>query len=376
MVLPTGPDLVLAAAPHAPVRLADLLAQAVAMGASDVHIKASAVPAVRVDGDLRPTGFPVLTERQAAFLVEQALVAAADRETLLRDGQVDFAYVDDTGERFRGNAYRTRGATAMVLRHVRAHVPALGDLGFPPVMSSLALLESGLIIVSGPTGSGKSTTLASMVDCINRSRRCHILTIEDPIEFVHHDDQASVSQREVLTDTVDFASALRAGMRQDPDVILVGEIRDAETMRTALQAAETGHLVLTSLHAKTVVDAVNRVVDLFPRDEQQQMRRSMAETLRALVCQRLLPTGGRRALALELCVGTTRVQDAIADAERTADLEEILSESGFYGMRTFQQDLVDLVMSGRVTLAEAEKVATRPTDLRVALRRAGSKEVA
>ena len=375
MALPTSPDVV-AALPHAPARLDDLLVQAVAAGASDLHVRAGAVPLLRIDGLLQPAGLSELTERQAAFLVEQAVAAPLDRETLVRDGQVDFALVDAAGERFRGNAYRARGATAMVLRHVRSTVPSLDELGFPPVMRNLALVEGGLIIVSGPTGSGKSTTLASMVDCINRSRRCHILTIEDPIEFTHRDVLASISQREILTDTRDFASALRAGMRQDPDVILVGEIRDAETMRTALQAAETGHLVLTSLHAKTVSDAVNRVIDLFGPDEQRQARRSLAETTRGIVCQRLLPTGGRRALALEIGVGTTRVQEAIGDPDRAMELEEILAEGQFYGMRTFQQGLTALVVSGRVSLDEAEKVASRPADLRLAVRQAGFRESA
>lgn len=372
MGLPTSPDIVAPAA----VTLGELLVSAVALGASDLHIRSGVAPLVRIDGELHSLDTPPLSEHDATRLVDEALAREADRLAYQQKLQHDFALVDEHGERFRGSAYRMRGTSAMVLRHVRGVVPTLADLGLPPVIRNLALTTSGLIIVAGPTGSGKSTTLASMVDCINASRACHILTIEDPIEFTHQDQLASVSQREVPTDTPDFASALRSGMRQDPDVILVGEIRDLETMTTALYAAETGHLVLASLHAKSSVDAINRILDIFPSHEQRQARNSLAESLRGVICQRLVPTirGGRRALCIEVAVGTTRLQDAIADPDRMSELESIIADGQFYGMRTFQQDLVRLVVGKTISLEEAEQVSSRPSDLRVALKQAGFKE--
>ncbi|MCX6432816.1 MAG: ATPase, T2SS/T4P/T4SS family, partial [Actinobacteria bacterium] len=222
------------------------------------------------------------------------------------------------------------------------------------------------------------TSLAAMIDVINAERRCHILTIEDPIEFLHRDKMATISQRELHTDTLEFPRALRSGMRQDPDVILIGEIRDPETMRTALQAAETGHLVLASLHARTVVDAVNRVIDIFPVDEQRQARASVSESLQGVLCQHLVGAadGVGRKMVLEVAVATPRTREAIADVEKTGMLQDIVADGAFYGMRTFEQDAVRLVMSGDITVDEAEKVVTRSADLHVALRRAGFREQA
>ena len=264
----------------------------------------------------------------------------------------------------------------MVLRHVRDDVPTLDGLGLPPIVRALTEKSAGLILVCGPTGSGKTTTLAAMVGAINATRRCHILTIEDPIEFLHTDAVATVSQRELHTDTLDFATALRAGLRQDPDVILVGEIRDLATMRTALQAAETGHLVLASLHASSVVDAVNRVIDVFPVEEQRQARRTIAESLQGVLCQQLVPaaSGAGRRMVMEIAVGTPRLREAVADPDKTELLEDIIAEGDYYGMRTFEQDAVRLVLSGDVTVHAAEAVVPRPADLHVALRRQGYRD--
>ncbi len=260
----------------------------------------------------------------------------------------------------------------MVLRHVKEDIPSIEDLGLPPVVKDLALRPSGLILVSGPTGSGKTTSLAAMIDVINSSAAA-ILTIEDPIEFIHNGKLATVSQREVNTDTLDFERALRSGMRQDPDVIFVGEIRDALTMRIALQAAETGHLVLATLHARTVADVVHRSLDLFPADEQAQARAAISESLEGVMCQRLVRSadGNGRRLALEIGVGTTRLKDAIADPEKTGDIEDIIADGEYYGMRTFQQDAVRLVLAGEITAREAELVVPRVSDLHLALRKAG-----
>jgi len=256
---------------------------------------------------------------------------------------------------------------------VRESVPSPAELGLPPAVSELAATPAGLVIIAGPTGSGKTTTLASMVDTINASRRCHILTIEDPIEFLHRDRLATVSQREVHTDTDSFCAALRAGLRQDPDVILVGEIRDVETLRTAMQAAETGHLVLASLHAKSAVDAVHRLVDMYPHDEQRQARLSLSESLRGIVCQRLAASlrSDARIPVVEVLVSNGRVRDAIADPDKTLMLSEIIAEGDYYGMRTMEQDLVRLVMSGDLSVDEAESIIGTSSDLHVALKRAG-----
>jgi twitching motility protein PilT len=215
-----------------------------------------------------------------------------------------------------------------------------------------------------------------MIDAVNAERRCHILTIEDPIEYIHHDRLATISQRELQTDTLEFGRALRSAMRQDPDVILIGEIRDRVTMETALQAAETGHLVLATLHAKTAVDAVNRVIDIFPPDEQRQARASIAESLQGVLCQHLVKSarGPGRVMVMEIAVGTVRIKESIANPDKTGELQDIVADGQFYGMRTFEQDAVRLVMSGEITVAEAEKVVTRSADLHVALRRAGYRE--
>jgi twitching motility protein PilT len=326
-----------------------------------------------VNGELIAAPYPPLTGEQAETLVFDALVRDRDREVFTREQECDFALAAPGVGRFRGNAYRSRGTAAMVLRHVREVVPSLADLGLPSVVSDLAGLTSGLVLVAGPTGCGKTTTLASMVDAINAHRRCHILTIEDPIEFLHVDRMATVSQREVHTDTQSFLTALRSGLRQDPDVILVGEIRDLETLRTAIQAAETGHLVLASVHARTAADAMNRMIDMFPVDEQRQARASVAEVVQGVVCQRLVQDtkGLGRLPVVEVLVSTPRTREAITDPEAGASLADIIAEGAYYGMRTFQQDLVRLVIAGTVSKDEAESIVAQPADLRVALKRAG-----
>ena len=374
MTLPLRPsDPVGSSAPLGAVTLRVLLEAAVASGASDLHLRAGSPPLVRVDGQLLPLALPSLTAPEAEALVDSALPRERDRVAYATDQECDFALDMPGVGRFRGNAYRARGAAAAVLRHVREVVPSIDELGLPGVVRDLAALETGLVVVAGPTGCGKSTTLASMVDAINAERRCHILTIEDPIEYLHAERMATLSQREVHTDTGSFATALRAGLRQDPDVILVGEIRDLETLRTALQAAETGHLVLASLHARTAPDAVNRMIDMFPVDEQRQARTTIAESLQGVVSQRLVPTAvaAGRVGVREVLVTTARVRDIIRDPEAEVPLIDIIAEGQYYGMRTFQQDLVRLVMAGRVEKDAAEAIVAQPADFNVALKRAG-----
>ncbi len=368
------------ALPTAPIDvtpdLSDILRSAVAHGASDVHIRAGAPPLMRVNGELWPLDLPVLTPEASEQVVRSALPTDQERTAFATDHECDFALDMPGIGRFRANAYRARGSASMVLRHVKEVIPTFAELGLPSTVRELALVPGGLVLVCGPTGSGKTTTLAAMIDAINASRRCHILTIEDPIEFLHHDQSSTISQRELHTDTMQFSRALRSGMRQDPDVILIGEIRDVETLRTALQAAETGHTVLASLHAKTIVDAVNRIIDIFPVEEQRQARTSIAESLQGIVCQHLVASraGGGRTVVVEVAVTTPRMREAILDPAKTSTIEDIVAEGEYYGMRTFQQDAVRLVMVGAITAEEAEKVVSRVSDLHVALRRAGYRE--
>lgn len=381
MALPTSPPPDApppAAVPAGAVELSlrSILQAAVAHGASDVHIRAGAAPLIRVSGELMPLQVPALTASDTRRLVGSAFPSERERLAFENERESDFALVEPGVGRFRVNAYRSRGSDAMVMRHVKESIPTLDELGLPTVLHELARATGGMILVCGPTGSGKTTTLASMIDAINAERRCHILTIEDPIEFLHRDRLATVSQRELHTDTFDFGRALRSGMRQDPDVILIGEIRDAQTMRTALQAAETGHLVLASLHAKSVVDAVNRVMDIFPVAEQHQVRISFAESMRGILCQHLVRAaqGQGRVMMMEIAVATPRVREAVADASKTSNLHDILADGEYYGMRTFDQDAVRLVMSGTVSPEDAETVVASAPDFRVALKRAGFRD--
>lgn len=336
-----------------------------------MHVRAGSPVLVRVAGQLEPLTAAPITAADARTLVTVALPTWSDSET-----EQDFAITLAGVGRFRGNAYLARGVPAMVLRHVRSDIPRLDALGLPGTLRDFALLSDGLVLVCGPTGSGKSTTLAAMVGTINASRTCHVLMIEDPIEFLHEDQAASISQREVQTDTADFAQALRAGLRQDPDVIVVGEVRDLATLRTALQAAETGHLVLASMHARTVQDAVNRIMDLFPADEHRQARTALSEALRAVVCQRLVAaaTGEGLQVVTEVAISTERLRQALLDPDKLSTVHDILTEGEFYGMHSFEQDAVRLVLSGRIAPSEAEKVVQNAADLQVALRRAGFRD--
>ena len=250
---------------------------------------------------------------------------------------------------------------------------SIGELGLPPVIARLAEQPRGLVLVTGPTGSGKTTTLAAMIDHVNANRAVHIVTIEDPIEVLHADKLAMVNQREVRVDTGDFTVAMRAAMRQDPDVILVGEIRDAETLKNALAAAETGHLVLSTLHTTDAAETVNRCIDLFPPFQQRQVRLSLAAALRGIVAQRLVRRADQegRIAVLEVLVNTGRTAEAIADPDRTGDLAAIIADGAFYGMQTFDQHLVELFRGGVVALEDAISTASNPHDFRIALRNQG-----
>src|SRR5690348_14127666 len=283
--------------------------------------------------------------------------------------EVDFSYAHKGANpgRFRVNAFRQLGGITLVCRAIPDDIRGVEELALPPVISELAREERGIVLITGSTGSGKTTTLASMVDQINTERARHIVTIEDPIEFVHSDRRSMINQREVGSHTASFSRALRRVLRQDPDVILIGEMRDEETVRTALSAAETGHLVLSTLHTLDATESVNRIVDLFPPRAQQQARLMLASTLRGIVSQRLVRTadGRERAVCCEVLRMTGRVRDMIMRPEETSRLSEAIAEGAYYGMQTFDQALLEHVRAGRIAMEDAMVAASHPHDFRL-----------
>jgi twitching motility protein PilT len=341
-------------------------------GGSDLHCKVGSPPRIRIDGKLRKLQTRDLTAADTEQMVREVLRDDLAEE-FAHTNEADFAYSLHGVGRFRVNAFRARGAAGLVFRRVSIGAIPLDELGLPAVLGQLSLEPRGLVLVTGPTGSGKTTTLAGMIDHINANREVHIVTIEDPIEVLHFDKVAMVNQREVRVDTEDFSTALRAAMRQDPDVILVGEMRDHETVKAALAAAETGHFVLSTLHTTDAQETVNRVIDFFPPHEQKQVRLSLAGALRGVICQRLVPRadGEGRCVAMEVAVNTGRIAEAIAEPDKTSMITTLISEGAFYGMQTFDQHLVALFRDGVVTLEAALGASTSPHDLMVELRRLG-----
>jgi twitching motility protein PilT len=340
---------------------------------SDLHLKSNAHARARIEGQLRTLdALPVLSGRDLATLLE-AMVPPPTLAAFQKAGEVDFAWVDHRGRRYRVNCYLNQRELAMAFRAIKPAPPTVAELHLPPAVSELAQVERGLILVTGPTGSGKSSTLAAMVATINATCAKHIITLEDPIEFLHEDRLSLINQREVGFDTRSFASALRASLRQDPDVILVGEMRDLETVEAALQAAETGHLVLSTLHTLGAAETISRIIDFFPPYQQRQARTSVAEVLQGLISQRLVPSAedGRLTPSCEILVANGRVRQAILDPEHATDLHTIVAEGAFYGMMTFDQSLAELVTSGKITAEVALANATNAHDLRLRLKELG-----
>jgi twitching motility protein PilT len=347
-----------------------LLAAAMKNHASDIHFKAGSPPIFRINGEIREVKAPQLRGEDTRDIVLHLLQREDLKSRIGELQDYDTSYVLEGVGRFRVNIFRQRMSLAVIMRLIPLEVPTFEALGLPPILESISLQERGMILVTGVTGSGKSSTLAAMIGCINRSRRKHILTIEDPIEFVHSDDKSSVTQREIGLDTKDFSEALRRALRQDPDVILVGEMRDYETVDIALKAAETGHLVFSTVHTSDAPRTINRLVGVFPADEQDLVRLRLAEALRAVVSQRLLPKkdGKGRALAVEIMVNTLSISECIKDATKTSDMKEYI-EKGYdqYGMVAFDQSLTKLYKSGQITLEVAKSAATNPADFERAL---------
>jgi twitching motility protein PilT len=340
---------------------------------SDLHIKAGTPPRMRIDGELRLLAEEPAASPEDIAAILDVLMTPTVHDRFDRHHEADFAYSVSGVGRFRCNAFYQRSSPAAVLRRVRPNPASAAELGLPPVIHELADEPRGLVLVTGPTGSGKTTTLATMIDHINRTRPCHIVTIEDPIEYLHRDLLASVDQREVGFDTDSFESAMRVVLRQDPDVILVGEMRDPETAYAALTAAETGHLVLTTLHTINATETIHRVVDFFPPHQQKQVRLSLAGSLRGTVAQRLVrrADGVGRLPALEVMVVNGRIRQCISEPELTVEIEQIIADGEYYGMQTFDQSLAQLLADGAITLQEALQVSTNPHDLRVMLERRG-----
>ncbi len=340
---------------------------------SDLHIKAGAPPRVRIDGDLRVLPDEKDIDPEEMLLLMETVLPPRSGEVFERHHEVDFAYSVTGVGRFRVNAFYQRSTVAAVFRRVRPTPGSAEELGLPKVVYELASEQRGLVLVTGPTGSGKTTTLATMIDHINRTRACHIVTIEDPIEYLHRDNVASVDQREVGFDTDTFASAMRVVLRQDPDVILVGEMRDIETAEAALTAAETGHLVLSTLHTINATETINRIIDFFPPHQQNQIRVSLGGALKGTIAQRLVrrADGSGRIPALEIMVANGRIRQCIADPEITGEIEQIVAEGEYYGMKTFDQSLADHIQEGTVTLQEALQMSSNPHDLRIMLEQRG-----
>jgi twitching motility protein PilT len=359
---------------EAPQSVEPFLRALVDLGGSDLHCKTGSPPRVRIDGRLRKLQAATLGSTDTENMVGEVLRERQDLwDEFQRTNEADFAYSLPGIGRFRVNAFRARGSAGLVFRRVSVGAIGIEDLGLPQVVQALALEPRGLVLVTGPTGSGKTTTLAGMIDHINSNREIHAVTIEDPIEVLHYDKLSMINQREVKLDTYDFATALRAAMRQDPDVILVGEMRDSETVKAALAAAETGHFVLSTLHTTDAAETVNRIIDFFPPHEQKQIRMTLAESLRGILCQRLVPRsdGYGRCVTMEVLVNTGRIADAIADPDKTGSITQLISEGSYYGMQTFDQHLVSLIRDGVITLEAAMLASSSPHDLTVELRRLG-----
>jgi twitching motility protein PilT len=353
----------------------ELLRVAVANGASDLHLKVGSYPVMRVNGVLVVASEEKRLERADTEAMASLLLAPEHLEAFRKFHEVDLAHSVPGLGRFRVNVFQQRGTVGLVLRVIPFGVRGIDELGLPPVLKRIALEERGLILVTGTTGSGKSTTLAAMIDHVNASRSAHIMTIEDPIEYLHRDYQSIVNQREISVDAISFARALRSALRQDPDVILVGEMRDFETVETALNAAETGHLVFSTLHTLDATETINRIISVFPPHQQRQVRIQLSSVLKAAISQRLMPRadGLGRVPAVEVMVTTPFIRDCIIDKDRTALIPTaIAGGTSQYGMQSFDQSIFSLYQQGFVSLDEALRWASNVDEFKLKVQGIGT----
>jgi twitching motility protein PilT len=343
----------------------DLLKKAHTLTASDLHIKVGSPPIVRVNGELTPMTTERKLSQEDAAKIAFSVMTPGQSETFKRKNDIDLAYSVPGLGRFRCNVFIQRGTIGMVFRVIPMRIPTIEELLLPEVIKKIATEQRGLILVTGTTGSGKSTTLASMIDLINTTRTEHIMTIEDPIEYLHRDKKSIVNQREIGSDTESFSKALRQSLRQDPDVILVGEMRDFETIQTALVAAETGHLVLSTLHTIDATETVNRIISVFPPYQHKQVRMQLSSVLRSIISMRLMPRadGKGRVPAVEVLIATATIKDCILDADKTKIIPDVIEQGLLhYGMQSFDQSLFSLYKSGLITYEEALRRASNPDD--------------
>ena len=353
-----------------PSRIDDLLQMAMSFGASDLHLRAGSFPVIRVNGELRPLSGVSRLSQDETLEMAFSMMSNRQKQHFKEAYEVDIGYGVSGLGRFRGNIFQQRNSIGIVARVISDEIKNFSDLGLPPILTNIAEENRGLILVTGTTGSGKSTTLAAIVNHINQTRNSHIVTIEDPIEFLHKDKNAFITQREVDVDTRSFAEALRGSLRQDPDVILVGEMRDLETMETALVAAETGHLVLSTLHTLDASETLTRIISAFPPYQQKSIRIQLAGLLKAVVSQRLMKSakGNSRVPAVEVLISTPLIRDYILNEEKTGQIRDAISAgTSQYGMQVFDQSLFYLYQSGLISLEEALRGSTNPDEFRLRL---------
>jgi len=347
------------------VDINELLKKAVQMGASDLHIKVGSLPIIRLYGELTTLSGEKRLTLEDTTNIASTIMNEAQKEAFKKKNEIDISYSIPGFGRFRCNTYVQRGTIGIVFRVIPTKIPDIEQLYLPPVLKKIALEPRGLILVTGTTGSGKTTTLASMIEFINLNRTNNIITIEDPIEFLFRDKSSIISQREIGSDTETFSKALRSALRQDPDVILVGEMRDFETIQTALVAAETGHLVLSTLHTVDATETVNRIIAVFPPYQHKQVRMQLASILKAIISMRLVPRadGNGRVPAVEVLIGTSTIKDCVEDPDKTKLIPDFIAQ-GYtqYGMQTFDQSLFDLYKNGLITYEDALQRATKPDD--------------
>ncbi|MDP2319701.1 MAG: type IV pilus twitching motility protein PilT [Acidobacteriota bacterium] len=346
----------------------DLLKLAVEKGASDLHLKVGSYPMARIHGHLSAISEEKQLNHEDLVEMAASIMSTAQRQKFKDSQEVDLAYSVPGLGRFRCNVFQQRGTIGCVLRVIPVTVKSLDELGLPPVLKKIADEERGLVLVTGTTGSGKSTTLAGMIDYINKTRTSHVITIEDPIEYLHRDNQCIINQREIGVDTRSFAYALRSALRQDPDVILVGEMRDMETIETAMHAAETGHLVFSTLHTLDATETINRIISVFPPHQQKQIRLQLASVLRAAIAQRLIPRqdGAGRAPAVEVLVATPFIKDCIVDKDKTHLIAGAIAQgTSQYSMQTFDQSIFSLFQSELISYDEALRWASNVDEFKL-----------